>query len=193
MDVKEYLLSLMAIVTGLAIADMIRSLHGLLRRFRKVRWDWLPVVAAFFVFVLIVASWWTSWTSEYEAMPLLVFLIIMFQLVALFLAAKAVLPDDREEGPLDPLDLLDHYRGSNRYVWLSLTALLVLFLLPSVVDGWSFAEPARLISLAWVTLIAVVFLVLACVQRMILHRILVPGLLIMLLVQGSASIISSPA
>lgn len=60
MDVKEYLLSLMAIVTGLAIADMIVSLHGLLRRFRKVHWDWLPVVAALFVFVLIVSSWWTG-------------------------------------------------------------------------------------------------------------------------------------
>ena len=45
MDVKEYLLSLMAIVTGLAIADMIVSLHGLLGRFRKVHWGWLPVVA----------------------------------------------------------------------------------------------------------------------------------------------------
>lgn len=191
MDVKEYLLSLMAIVTGLAIADMIVSLHGLLRRFRKVHWDWLPVVAAFFVFVLIVSSWWTAWTSRYEAMPHFVFVIIMLQLVALFLAAKAVLPDDRD---LDRLDLLDHYRQSNRYVWLSLTALWVLLILPSVVEGGAFQNPTKFIAWVWVPLVyAGVSLMLACVQRMALHRVLVPGFLVLHLVQVSAWPLSTPA
>ena len=189
MDVKEYLLSLMAIVTGLAIADMIVSLHGLLRCFRKVHWDWLPVVAAFFVFVLIVSSWWTAWTSRYEAMPHFVFVIIMLQLVALFLAAKAVLPDDRD---LDRLDLLDHYRHSNRYVWLSLTALWVLLILPSVVEGHAFNEPAWF-AWVWIPLVyAGVSLVLAWAQRMTLHRVLVPGFLVLHLVQVSAWPLSTP-
>ena len=190
MDVKEYLLSLMAIVTGLAIADMTVSLHGLLRRFRKVHWDWLPVVAAFFVFVLIVSSWWTSWTSNFEAMPHFVFVIIMFQLVALFLAAKAVLPDDRDG---DRLDLLDHYRLSNRYVWLSLTVLSVLVIMPPVVEGRAFQEPASFIGWVWIPLLyAGLSLILACVQRMTLHRVLVPGFLVLHLVQVSAWSLTTP-
>lgn len=41
----DYVLGLLAIITGLAISDMIVSLHGLLINRKHVTWDWLPLVA----------------------------------------------------------------------------------------------------------------------------------------------------
>jgi hypothetical protein len=57
MSGTDYILGLLAIVTGLAISDMVVSLHGLLINRRHVKWDWLALVAAAFVLVLIVNSW----------------------------------------------------------------------------------------------------------------------------------------
>lgn len=70
MEIKEYFLGLLAIITGLAITDMIVSLHVLLRRFGRVRWDWLPMAAATLVFVVIVRSWWIAWDTNWTNRPL---------------------------------------------------------------------------------------------------------------------------
>lgn len=185
MDVKEYLLSLLAIITGLAITDMVVSMHGLLRRFRQVHWDWLPVVAAAFVFVVIVTSWWVSWIAQWEGMSLVEFIIVLCQLIALFLAAKAVLPDDKD---VDQLDLLDYYRRSNRYVWISVSAIPI-FMIAQAVYSWQavIRRPAE--ALLWATPLIIycaLSLALAWVQRMTVHRLLVPVLLIVFLIINGA-------
>ena len=48
----DFGIGLMAIITGLAIADMVASTHGLLMDRRRVRWDWLAALAATFIFLL---------------------------------------------------------------------------------------------------------------------------------------------
>jgi H+/Cl- antiporter ClcA len=57
----EYLLALVSILIGLAVADLSSSLHRLLRARRRVRWDWLPLAGAFLVILLILEFWWNLW------------------------------------------------------------------------------------------------------------------------------------
>ena len=46
MSGAEFIVGLLTIVTGLAICDMIVSLHGLLVNRRHIKWDWLALVSA---------------------------------------------------------------------------------------------------------------------------------------------------
>jgi hypothetical protein len=52
----EFVIGLMTIITGLAIADMIVSLHGLLLNRHRITWDWLSLLVALLVFLTIVAT-----------------------------------------------------------------------------------------------------------------------------------------
>ena len=52
-----YLLGLILVITGLAISDLIVSLHGVLMNRHKVKWDWLALLAAAYIFLMIVNSW----------------------------------------------------------------------------------------------------------------------------------------
>ena len=93
MEAREYILGLMAIISGLAISDMVQSLHGLLERARRVRWAWAPLATAAFVLVTIVYSWWAAWEADLVPISLWAFLLLLGQQIALVLAAKAALPD----------------------------------------------------------------------------------------------------
>ena len=54
MSGADFIVGLLTIVTGLAICDMIVSLHGLLINRRHVKWDWLTLVSAAFVLLATI-------------------------------------------------------------------------------------------------------------------------------------------
>src|SRR4051812_44337056 len=118
----EYLLAMLAIITGLAISDMVVSLHGLLLNRRLVKWDWLTLMSAAFVFIQIVDSWGISFQSFHQdgaSPPLWWFLIVLWQVIPFYLAARAVLPDHVRVG--DEVDLAGHYAFISRYVWAAIS------------------------------------------------------------------------
>ena len=59
----DFTIGLMTIITGLAIADMVASTHGLLMNRSRVSWDWLALLAATFIFLLIVSTWGISYRT----------------------------------------------------------------------------------------------------------------------------------
>ena len=44
MSQLEYLVALLSIIVGLALANMAQSLRELVRPDRNVRWHWLPLI-----------------------------------------------------------------------------------------------------------------------------------------------------
>ncbi|RYG15851.1 MAG: hypothetical protein EON96_09855 [Caulobacteraceae bacterium] len=189
MGITEYFLGLTAIVSGLALTDMVSSLHGLLRRFRLVRWDFLPLTVAGVVLFGILYGWFVGFMSDWQAMPFWMFANAVAAMIALFLAAKAVLPDD--DGSRDEVDLLAHYRSSNRYVWLSLAALNALYMINSAAYAsfrgrldWTLGDSVE--QMIFVALC----LTLAGVQKMWLHRIVAPALLIVLMAMNGGRMLT---
>lgn len=121
MSGADYILGLLAIITGLAISDMIVSLHGLLINRRHVRWDWLPMVAAACVLLLIISTWrhlYAGFQGAVKGPPIWVFVLILTQNIGLYLAARAALPDRVNIG--EPCDLRAHYDFVDRYLWSAL-------------------------------------------------------------------------
>ena len=132
----EYLLASLAIVTGLAVSDMISSLHGLLINRRNVRWDWLALLTAALIFIVIVGSWGTSFrafSQRETGMPFWYFVGMLAALIPFYLAARASLPDHVAIG--DKVDLAGHYAFVSRYYWAAIAIALALYLLLLLLDG----------------------------------------------------------
>jgi hypothetical protein len=121
----EYLLLIVSILIGLAVADLSVSLHRLLRARHRVEWDWLPLAAALLVLLLILQFWWAFyelghadvWTRYWG------FLVLSAALVGMFLLASAALPDAIPDAGLD---LNVYYADNRRYFW-TLFTLFALF------------------------------------------------------------------
>ncbi len=124
----DFAIGLMTIITGLAIADMVASLHGLLMHRSRVRWDWLGGLAALLIFLLIVSSWGISFRTMGNQRinpPLWLFVLGLSQIIPVYLAARASLPDMvGEEG----ISLADHYSEVSRYFWATVAFTYLIFL-----------------------------------------------------------------
>jgi hypothetical protein len=162
MDAAGYIL-----ITGLAISDMVVSLHGLLANRRHITWDWLALVAAAFIFLQIVASWGISYRA-FDDLPqspwVWEFVLSLCQTIALYLAARAVFPDHVQLG--DRVDLAAHYSFISRYFWASLSVTYTLYLMFGGIGRLWANWPAV------VGFVAIIALAIWSDRR--LHRLIVP-------------------
>lgn len=110
-----------SIVIGLGVADILVSLHRLLRARAQVRWDWAALVVAFLVLLTIVQMWWTIAQPGAGPVTIGAFLPMLVELILLFLLASAVLPDSvSPEG----VDLKAYYDANGGYIWALFAAAL---------------------------------------------------------------------
>ena len=125
MSIAEHVTVFISIIVGIAIGDLLMSLHKLLRARERVRWHWLPLAVALFMVLLVVLYWWTSFSWYQAARNLTVadFLPTLFQFVLLFLLAAASLPDDV---PPEGIDLRTWYSENSSLYWTMATASLLL-------------------------------------------------------------------
>lgn len=170
MSANEYILGLMAIVSGLAITEWIGSLYRLLAARRAVRWDWLAALAAAFSAYMIVNSWWISWRSFGPETNLSLGRMIwnLTEIVLLFLAARAALP---ESVPQEGVVLRDHYDQNNWLVWGPITLSGLMLVSTNLLYDWHRAFFPGMIA---IEAGAAVGLVLTLVQRRAVHAVLAP-------------------
>jgi len=180
MDANEYLLGLLAIISGLAVVDLLSSLHHLLAAKARVRWDWLAVTAAAGIALVLVGSWWVSWqrfgsTPDID-LPLWRFILTLAQLSALYMAVRACLPD---AVPDEGVDLADYYAGFSGYIWGAMLVANLLVVCAVVLSGWVLltSDPSVWLAENWPLLILTMsFATLVAVRRRALHAVLVPAL-----------------
>ena len=113
MNTFEYITALVAVVIGLAIADLVTSLHRLLRHRKVIRWDWVSPLAALVILAELFNLWW-GWRgftgrTMGEVLPYFVALILIY------LSASITLPD---EVPAEGLDLGRYFDENRSYFWL---------------------------------------------------------------------------
>ena len=138
MTVPEYLTTFVAIIVSLAVADLLFSLHRLLRARARIRWNWLPPALAAYALLLAVNFWWGNYRHfvRITEISMAQFLPVLGSLVILFLLLAAVLPD---EVPEEGLDLKAWYSANSRYIWIlnviGLGMLLTVFVATNVRTG----------------------------------------------------------
>ena len=186
MRTNEYVLSLMAIISGLAITDLVASLHRLLRARTRVQWDWLTLVVAAFTGMTLAVSWFISWrvieVQDYNPTFWRFFFLTLGQLVPLYLAAAAALPD---EVPAEGLDLKQFYANNSRYIWGALTVAMIMFAITVAVTHLRRGDYSAAVMNLLQSYFVLPTLVLAIVRNRRTHAILAPvtviaGLLLVL-------------
>jgi hypothetical protein len=111
----EYALVLISILMGLALADIVVSLHRLVRSRQPVKWDGRVLIAASLVMLEVIRMWFAQWTGRDLAIAVTfgVYLGEFIQILLLVLLAYASLPDDLGES----CDLREFYERNRRYFW----------------------------------------------------------------------------
>lgn len=111
----EYALVLISILMGLALADIVVSLHRLVRSRQPVKWDGRVLMATSLVMLEVIRMWFAQWTGRDLAIAVTfgVYLGEFIQILLLVLLAYASLPDDVGES----CDLADFYESNRRYFW----------------------------------------------------------------------------
>ena len=131
MDTFDYITALVAVVIGLAIADLATSLHRLLRHRKIVRWDWVSPLAALVILAELFNLWWRwrgfTGTTIGEVVPYFLALILIF------LTASISLPD---EVPAEGLDLGVYFDENRGYFWFVYASYVVVMVILLSVRGF---------------------------------------------------------
>lgn len=110
-----YLSAFVTIVVALAVADLVTSVHRLIRARERVRWRLLPILAAAFIYLSLMTEFFEIWRfTGFTHLSFYGLLFNMSEPLLAFLAAAAVLPDDV---PSEGLDLDTFYFHERAYIW----------------------------------------------------------------------------
>lgn len=109
----EHLAVLISIVLGLALTQLLMTVHRLVQARDRVRIHWLPLAWTGLLFVAQIEWWWQSFgLREETAWNFFYFLFILLSPVSLYLAAAFALPEvERGEG----CDLREYYFENHRW------------------------------------------------------------------------------
>jgi hypothetical protein len=130
----DYLAAFITIVLAIAFADLAVSLHKLLRARRRVKWHPIPLLAALWVLLALLTSFFAIW--ELTRLDHLSYYQLVWKIAPqflYFLAASAALPD---EVPPEGLDIHAFYLGERRYFYAILFAALLLDTVDGMVSQW---------------------------------------------------------
>ena len=130
MDTFEYITAIIAVVIGLAIADMATSLHRLLRNRKVVRWDWVAPLAALMILTELFNLWWRwhgfNGRTIGEVVP------YFAELILIYLAACVALPD---EVPANGLDLGRYFDENRSYFWFVYPSFVAVYMVLKTIGG----------------------------------------------------------
>ena len=180
MTAFEYVLPLVSVLAGLALADLAVSLHRLLRARRRVRWDWLPLATALLAALAVLNLWWSLFNSQdtpfYETLG--GFLPLAALLVVLFLLNAAALPD---AVPREGLDLRVFYDINGSYVWSLFATYVALSIALDLGERAASGLSIDVLSYASNLVLIALFVALAWVRRRVFHGVAVVVLLALFL------------
>jgi hypothetical protein len=174
MHVGEYILALVIIVLGLAIADLAISTHRLIRRRADVKFDAAPILAALIAAYLVFLNFWGDYShfrtvtsaGLWSTLPNLAILFVNF------LIAAAALPDEWKGN----LDLWKFYLSTRRQFWVLIAIADVIASIYNAVYNWPL--PISVYASATLTLIFAAILWVS--ERRWVHLFLASAFLAML-------------
>lgn len=124
----EYEAIYLGIIVGLALANILASLHKLVEAGKRVRWSWMAPASAAYAATHTINEFWFTWIHQHDASHPTIFTwyprALAFAL--LYLMCAAALPDDAAGGPVD---LAQYYMENRKRFWGFSTALHALNLL----------------------------------------------------------------
>lgn len=118
MDRFEYAIGLISLISGLALADIAVSLHRLIKHRHEATWGLSAILAVTLVVFTIVAMWYDAWSLRQitDQLNIWFYSTFLLEFFFLFLAASAVLPDERADG----WDVPAYHLRQKSYLWATM-------------------------------------------------------------------------
>lgn len=125
MSKYDIIITLFTIIYGLMLTDLFLSFHKLIRARKLVEWHWLPLLAAWYLFLIILKNWWdlAFFQSDTDWINISFFIAYGHLLFVIFLLVSTALPDDI---PKNKIDLKEYYFNNHRYFWGLMSAVIFL-------------------------------------------------------------------
>ena len=141
----EYAAILIGIVVGVALSNILTSVHKLMEAGSRVRWHWMAPTMALSAAILTRGAFWHQWIVVRTYPQPRHFFITSLPIYAafsiMFLACAATLPD---RVPEHGVDLREYYFVNIRRVWGLFAATFALGLVTVGVmffrSGWDIVE-----------------------------------------------------
>ena len=127
MGITEYWITLVSIIVGLAVTDVLANFHNLIHKRQRVKWDALPLIWAGLTILFIFNYWWSAaknMDGSQSASVVGQYVLLTIAPVLLFLMAASVLPRDL---PSDGLINMREEWEKNRSSFFMFLSLWVLF------------------------------------------------------------------
>lgn len=96
MDIRTHLVTLISIIIGIGLTEMLGNLHRLVRNRGRVQWDWLPVAWSAALLLLVINYWWSIYLGVSgldQTSNAAEFGLILVPPILLFLTTASVLPN----------------------------------------------------------------------------------------------------
>jgi len=125
----EYAAIFYGIIVGLALQNILESIHKLVGATGRVRWHWMAPATALGSAILILGNFWVWWIRRNDVdsrHTVYTFLVTALALSLLFLTCASSLPD---EVPEAGIDLKQFYFSNRKRFWGFYAATLVVNLL----------------------------------------------------------------
>jgi len=174
----DIVVSLFTIVYGLMLTDLFFSFHKLLKYKKTVKWHWLPLLTAWYLFLIILKNWWdlAFFQNSSDWMNIIYFLAYGHLLVLFFLSVSTVLPDNNQQ---NGVDLKEYYFKNHRYFWGLMTSIVVVSLSIGIIRRLNLDESSGILPILGNGVFIFFTLILAISKKYWVHSVI----LILLIIQ----------
>ena len=172
MNDSGIMVTLITVVFGLMLTELFAGVHRLLRARRRVRWDWITLLVAWYVFMTVLKNWWELAFGAGSSLVYggWVFLYYGHLFLLLYLVASAVLPD---EVPAAGLDLRAFYLESAGHFWGLFAGVNLMLLLYTVLTTVLTSREMFWPAIASNVVMIMVALSLSLIRRQRYHAVVV--------------------
>jgi hypothetical protein len=132
MDIREHSITLVSVIVGLGLTELLANLNRLVRSRQAVRWHALPLLWAAICLILVVNLWWGIYLGAIGiANPSNAgaFLLYLSVPVLLYLVCAAALPELK---PGHDLEMRAAYYDGSAYF----SALLIAYVATTQLQAW---------------------------------------------------------
>ncbi|MCD4706357.1 MAG: hypothetical protein K8S62_01310 [Candidatus Sabulitectum sp.] len=168
MSKYDIVITLFTIVYGLMLTDLFLSIHKLIRAGKTVKWHWLPLLAAWYLFLTILNNWWGLLPAEgsTDSMNMFFFVAYGHWLFLTYLLVSAALPDAVEGSGID---LKSYYFENHRYFWGLMSGVVILSLLINFIKLLHQADHFNVLTLLAVSALPAMTITLAICKKYWVH------------------------
>ncbi|MFQ6606101.1 MAG: hypothetical protein ACE5DP_00385 [Fidelibacterota bacterium] len=167
----DIVITFFTIIYGLMLTDLFFSFHKLIRARKNVQWHWLPLLAAWYLFLIILKNWWdlSAFQNSTDWMNILFFIAYGHLLLLIFLLVSTILPDViGQKG----VDLKSYYFKNHRYFWGLMTSVVVLSTLINLFKQIHELSQFNIYNISAVGIYIVLLTVLTISKRYWVHSVL---------------------